>query len=211
MDIEAFLNSDLAGRRSRLFAHDAPIRQLRARHASCQAIANYLDLQGVKVTRQAVRDYLLRYPDAIESTSNEMPVQPRQVAEDGRRLANGDDGRTRTQERLTPGTPIPTTDEEGKGDLPARERSPKDAESNTPFAPCRAGDASYHAGEGHREAEHQRHSATPSPDPADSIVERYDETDPANQASVRAYIERVNREIRGARSNNDPNRSSDES
>jgi hypothetical protein len=62
MHVTEFLNSSSYRRRSRFFQHDTAIRALRAQGASYQAVANYLKLHGVTTTRQAVHDYLQRYP-----------------------------------------------------------------------------------------------------------------------------------------------------
>lgn len=60
MDINEFVLSDRAGRRSRLLAFDADILELRKRGVSLQGVANYLELKGVRISKQGVGDYLKR-------------------------------------------------------------------------------------------------------------------------------------------------------
>ncbi|MGF7001348.1 hypothetical protein [Paraburkholderia sp. GAS32] len=63
MNVEEFLESGLVGRRSKISAFDNEIRLLRARGVSGQGIANFLKLNNVQVTKNAVNGYFKRYPD----------------------------------------------------------------------------------------------------------------------------------------------------
>lgn len=78
MEVEEFLKSNSAGRRHRIFRYDAVVRQLRHRGASFQAIANYLSLEGVEITRWGVWQYLRRYPDPpAQASTIEVRTSPR--------------------------------------------------------------------------------------------------------------------------------------
>lgn len=63
MNLDEFLKSDLAARRSKISAFDTEIRELRAEGLSGQGIANFLSLKNVQATASAVNQYFVRHPD----------------------------------------------------------------------------------------------------------------------------------------------------
>lgn len=62
MDVDEFLKSAHAARRTKISAFDTEIRALRAQGISGQGIVNFLKLHNVLVTVSAVNQYFVRHP-----------------------------------------------------------------------------------------------------------------------------------------------------
>ena len=62
MNVDEFLKSAQAARRTKISKFDAEIRALRAQGISGQGIVNFLKLHDVQVTKSAVNQYLVRHP-----------------------------------------------------------------------------------------------------------------------------------------------------
>ncbi|MEM5384112.1 hypothetical protein VSR68_11010 [Paraburkholderia phymatum] len=63
MNLDEFLKSDHAVRRTKISAFDTEIRVLRVQGVSGRGIANFLNLNNVQVTVSAVNQYFVRHPD----------------------------------------------------------------------------------------------------------------------------------------------------